>query len=94
MNVQHSKLDATSLIGQLVLYSVLAAVLVVFANWPVYHQLGPDQALIKLSIVHEPQLVQACRQRTLLGRGEPRLKCPPTQPEQSHVRNFRARVFW
>ena len=78
MNLQHSKLDATSLIGQLVLYSVLAAVLVVFANWPVYHQLGPDQALIKLSIVHESQHVQPCRQRSAeeLQRLPPNMRAP------------------
>ena len=82
MNLQHSKLDATSLIGQLVLYSVLAAVLVVFANWPVYHQLGPDQALIKLSIVHEPQFVQACRQRTPeeLAKLPPNMRAPMDCP--------------
>lgn len=84
MNVQHSKLDATSLIGQLVLYSVLAAVLVVFANWPVYHQLGSDQALIKLSIVHEPQLVQACRQRTPeeLAKLPPNMRAPMDCPRE------------
>lgn len=84
MNVQHSKLDATSLIGQLVLYSVLAAVLVVFANWPVYHQLGSDQALIKLSIVHEPQLVQACRQRTPeeLAKLPPNMRAPMNCPRE------------
>ncbi len=84
MNLQHSKLDATSLIGQLVLYSVLAAVLVVFANWPVYHQLGPDQALIKLSIVHEPQFVQACRQRTPeeLAKLPPNMRAPMDCPRE------------
>ena len=59
-----SKLDATSVIGQVVLYAALAAVLVVFANGPAYRQLEPDQALIKLSIVHEPQRVRACVERT------------------------------
>ena len=84
MNLQHSKLDATSLIGQLVLYSVLAAVLVVFANWPVYHQLGPDQALIKLSIVHEPQFVLACRQRTPeeLAKLPPNMRAPMDCPRE------------
>lgn len=64
MTGQRARLDATSLAGQMVLYAVLAMVLVRFSKWPVYHQIAPDQALIKLSIVHEPQLIQPCRQRT------------------------------
>ncbi len=64
MAMRHSRLDAVSVIGQVALYAALAAFLAVFANWPAYRQLGPDQAVIKLSIVHEPRLVQPCRQRT------------------------------
>ncbi|MCC7462215.1 MAG: hypothetical protein IT480_07100 [Gammaproteobacteria bacterium] len=73
-----SKLSVTSLIGQIVLYGALAAVLAVFANWPSYRQLAPDQALIKLSIVHEPQHVQPCRQRTPeeLARLPPNMRAP------------------
>ena len=84
MTPQHHKLDATSVIGQVVLYAALAAVLVVFANWPAYRQLGPDQALIKLSVVHEPQRVQACTQRTPeeLAKLPPNMRVPMDCPRE------------
>ena len=84
MTPQHHKLDATSVIGQVVLYAALAAVLVVFANWPAYRQLGPDQALIKLSVVHEPQRVQACTQRTPeeMAKLPPNMRVPMNCPQE------------
>ena len=73
-----SKPRAAALIGQVVLYAALAGVTLLFANWPVYRQLGPDQALIKLSIVHESQHVQPCRQRSAeeLQRLPPNMRAP------------------
>jgi hypothetical protein len=75
---------ATAVIGQVLLYAALAGVLAVFAGWPVYHQLEPDQALIKLSIVHEAQHVQPCRQRTPeeLERLPPNMRAPTSCPRE------------
>ena len=73
-----SKPRAAALIGQVVLYAALAGVTLLLANWPVYRQLRPDQALIKLSIVHESQHVQPCRQRSAeeLQRLPPNMRAP------------------
>jgi hypothetical protein len=78
MNVQHARLGVIPVIGQVVLYAALAAVLVLFSDWPRYHQLGPGEALVKLSIVHEPRLVQPCRERTAeeLAKLPPNMRAP------------------
>ena len=51
-------------IGQAVIYAGMALWLGYFANLPVYTHLPPDQALIKLSVVHGAQRRGACRKRT------------------------------
>jgi hypothetical protein len=73
-----SRPRATAVIGQVLLYAALAGALAVFSYWPVYHQIEADQALIKLSIVHQAQHVQACRQRTPeeLERLPPNMRAP------------------
>lgn len=56
--------SGSAVLGQLLLYAAFAAVIVLFSRWPVFHQLDADQALIKLSIVHHGQRLQACTPRT------------------------------
>lgn len=75
---------ATAVIGQVLLYAALAGVIAVFSSWPVYHQIEADQALIKLSVVHEAQHVQACRQRTPeeLERLPPNMRAPTSCPRE------------
>lgn len=48
-------------LGQLVLYGLFALVIGVFSQWPPYHPLGADQALIKVSVSHLGQPVGECR---------------------------------
>ncbi len=50
--------------GQAVIYAGMALWLGYFANQPVYTHLPPDQALIKMSIVHGAQRKGECRRRT------------------------------
>lgn len=50
--------------GQIVVYAGMALWLGHFANRPVYTHLPPEQALIKLSIVHGAQRKGKCRKRT------------------------------
>ena len=50
--------------GQAVIYAGMALWLGYFANRPVYTHLDPDQALIKLSILHSAQRKGECRRRT------------------------------
>ncbi len=51
-------------LGQLIIYAGMALWLGYFANRPVYTHLPPDQALIKLSVVHGAQRKGECRRRT------------------------------
>ncbi len=48
-------------IGQFLLYGAFAIAIALFSRWPRYRQIEPDQALIKLSIVHDGQRISACR---------------------------------
>lgn len=78
------KLRAVAVIGQILLYAALALAIWLFSWWPAYHQLQPGEALIKLSIVHEAQHVQACRQRTPeeLQRLPPNMRAPMNCPRE------------
>jgi hypothetical protein len=59
--------------GQAILYGVFALTVGVFSRWPVYHPLGPGDAVIKVSFVHAGKPVGECRALT---DGE-RAKLPP-----------------
>lgn len=50
--------------GQAVVYAGMALWLGHFSNRPVYTHLPPDEALIKLSVVHAAQRKGKCRKRT------------------------------
>lgn len=47
-------------IGQFILYGLFALAIGVFSQWPPYHPLGADEALIKISVVHLGQPVGEC----------------------------------
>ncbi len=51
-------------LGQAIIYAGMALWLGYFANRPVYTHLPPDQALIKLSVVHGAKRKGECRRRT------------------------------
>jgi len=51
-------------VGQAIVYAGMALWLGHFANRPVYTHLPPEQALIKLSVVHGAQRKGKCRKRT------------------------------
>jgi hypothetical protein len=46
--------------GQGLLFALFALAIGLFSRWPVYRHLPPDQALIRLSIIHHGQRLQAC----------------------------------
>lgn len=60
-------------LGQFLLYSLFALVIGVFTQWPPYHPLGEDQALIKVSVARLGQPVGECRRLT----NEELAKLPP-----------------
>ncbi len=76
-------------VGQGLAYAAFAAFVGYFATHPIYHQLGPDEALLRLSFKHPGQPVGECRQRTAeeLARLPPQLRTPLDCPrERSPVR--------
>jgi hypothetical protein len=70
--------------GQIALYGALAGVIGVFSQWPVYQHLAPDRALIKLSVVHQGQLLGDCVQQTPeeLAKLPPNMRAPSRCPRE------------
>ncbi len=76
-------------IGQVLLYGVFALIVGVFSHWPVYHHLGDDEALIKLSFTHAAQRVDECRKLT----PEELAKLPPNMRAPTKCGRERAPVI-
>ena len=57
-------MTALRIVFQLLLYVPLMALIGYFSSYPRFTQVGEGQALVRLSIVHGTQRVQACRERT------------------------------
>lgn len=51
-------------LGQLLLYGLFALFIGVFTQWPPYHPIGENQALIKVSVARLGQPVGECRRLT------------------------------
>ena len=74
---------------QVVAYALFAAFVGYFSSAPPYRHLGPDRAVVKLSLSHAGERKQECRQRTpeelakLAPNRRARLDCPR---ERSDVR--------
>lgn len=73
-------------IGQVLSYAAFAGTLALFSSWPVYHHLDADQGLIKLSIVHHGQRLQACQENT----PEELAKLPPNMRAATRCPRARA----
>jgi len=71
-------------VGQAIVYAGIALWLGHFANRPVYTHLPPEQALIKLSIVHGAQRKGKCRKRTQeeLDAMNPNMRTPLDCPRE------------
>lgn len=76
--------DMLRWIGQAVIYAGMALWLGYFANRPVYTHLPPEQALIKLSVVHGAQRKGECRKRTQeeLNAMNPNMRTPYDCPRE------------
>ncbi len=76
--------DMLRWIGQAVIYAGMALWLGHFANRPVYTHLPPEQALIKLSVVHGAQRKGECRKRTQeeLDAMNPNMRTPYDCPRE------------
>ena len=71
-------------LGQLLLYGLFALAIGVFSQWPRYHHLKPDQALIKLSFTHAGKPVGDCRpmSKEELARLPPNMRAPTFCPRE------------
>lgn len=56
-----SSIGPVQWLGQIVLYGLFALAIGVFSQWPRYHPLGADEALIKISVTRLGQPVGECR---------------------------------
>lgn len=56
--------SAVRWITQLILYGLFALAVGVFSAWPSFRQLEPDQALLRLSLLHPGAFLADCRTRT------------------------------
>lgn len=70
--------------GQAVLYGLFAIAIGVFSQWPTYHHLAADQALIKVSFTHSGKPAGECRPMTEaeLGRLPPNMRAPMKCPRE------------
>lgn len=71
-------------VAQLLLYAAFAAVIGVFSQWPRYHHLGPDQALVKVSFTRVGKPVGECRRldEAELARLPPNMRTPEVCPRE------------
>jgi hypothetical protein len=65
-------------LGQILLYGLFAIVIGIFASWPSYRALPPDQALVKVSFILHGQRVSECRPYTAaeLAKLAPNMRTP------------------
>ncbi len=57
-------IEGARIAAQIGLVAVLAAGVALFADWPRYHQIAPQSAVIKLSFTHGSSRQAECRRRT------------------------------
>ena len=71
-------------VGQFFLYGLFALTIGVFTQWPPYHPIGQDQALIKVSVARLGQPVGECRRLTdeELARLPPNMRDPVECPRE------------
>lgn len=70
--------------GQAMLYVAFAVVIGVFTRWPSYQHLPEDHALVKLSLIHNGQRLEACRRLDPeeLAKLPPNMRAPVSCPRE------------
>ncbi|MGA8051422.1 MAG: hypothetical protein WCA09_14685 [Burkholderiales bacterium] len=56
--------QALRMLAQFALYVPLMALIGTFATWPPFTDVGPGEALIRLSFIHAAERKEACRERS------------------------------
>lgn len=71
-------------LAQALLYAAFAAVIGIFSTWPPYRQLGEDEALLRLSLLHPGKPKGDCRQRgpEELAKMPPQMRTPLDCPRE------------
>lgn len=71
-------------LAQALLYAAFAAVIGIFSTWPPYRQLGEDEALLRLSLLHPGKPKGDCRQRgpEELAKMPPQMRAPLDCPRE------------
>ena len=82
--VTHARTSPGALAGQAFLYGLFALAIGVFSQWPVYHHLAPDQALVKVSFTRVGKPVGDCRPLTPeeLAKLPPNMRAPMKCPRE------------
>ncbi len=77
-------LPAGAWIGQAALYALFALVIGAFSRWPVYHPIGANEALVKVSFSHTGKPVSECRKQTPeeLAKLPPNMRAPMVCPRE------------
>ena len=75
--VAHARTTPAAWVGQVALYGLFALAIGVFSQWPRYHHLEPDQALVKVSFTRVGKPVGDCRALS----AEELAKLPPNMRE-------------
>ncbi len=70
--------------GQAALYGLFALAIGVFSQWPLFHPLGPDEAVIKVSVTRVGKPIGECRTLTAeeLARLPPNMRAPVQCPRE------------
>lgn len=84
----HARTSPAAVAGQVVLYGLFALAIGVFSQWPTYHHLAPDQALVKVSFTRVGKPVGDCRPLT----PEELAKLPPNMREPTKCPRERSPV--
>lgn len=77
-------------LGQLLLYGLFALIIGVFSQWPPYHPIAADEALIKVSVARLGQPVGECRRLTEAELAElpPNMRDPVRCPRERSPLNM------
>ena len=83
--------DAGRWLMQALLYGAFALAVGVFSSWPPFHQLEPQQALLRLSLLHPGAPMHDCRERSAeeLAKIAPHMRATldcPRERSPVHVR--------
>ncbi|MFZ5558772.1 MAG: hypothetical protein ACOZDY_18985 [Pseudomonadota bacterium] len=77
-------MNALHYLAQALLYLPFMAFIGYFSNQPTYHPLGPDEALLRVSIRHAGERKEECRERSPeeLAKLSPNMRAPTVCPRE------------